>query len=172
MLPLIIKILIGAGIGAAIARFGKCSGGACPLTSTWISGAFFGGLAGLALGLMTSSDPSMNQSTSSVKHVTAKDFDSEVNQDTMPVVVDFYATWCGPCKAMMPNVDSVAAAYQARVRFLKVNVDESPEIASRYNISGIPALVFLKNGKVVDSSMGYMNAEALQARVDALLASQ
>lgn len=86
--------------------------------------------------------------------VTATDFDKEVLQSDIPVLVDFWAAWCGPCRAVGPAVDAVATEYAGRAKVLKVNVDEEPEIAGRYGVQSIPTLAIFKEGKVVDQIVG------------------
>ena len=86
--------------------------------------------------------------------VTATDFDKEVLQSDVPVLVDFWAAWCGPCRAVAPAVDAVAAEYAGKAKVLKVNVDEEPEIAGRYGVQSIPTLAIFKEGKVVDQIVG------------------
>ena len=96
-------------------------------------------------------------------------FDQEVLQSTQPVLVDFWAVWCGPCKAIAPIVDSVATAYAGKVKVAKVNVDENGAIPSRYGIRGIPTLLFFKGGKVADQVVGYVSQEVIQEKIDRLL---
>ncbi len=105
-----------------------------------------------------------------VLEVTDATFDQEVLQSQQPVLVDFWAVWCGPCKAIAPVVDSVAAAYAGKLKVAKVNVDENGGVPSRYGIRGIPTLLFFKGGKVADQIVGYVSQEAIQEKVDRLLA--
>jgi thioredoxin 1 len=87
---------------------------------------------------------------SGVMEVNDAHFDSEVLNSEQPVLVDFWAVWCGPCKAIAPIVDSLATTYAGRLKVAKVNVDQNGAAPSRYGIRGIPALLFFKGGKVVD----------------------
>jgi thioredoxin 1 len=86
--------------------------------------------------------------------VTDTSFDTEVVNSAVPVLVDFWAEWCGPCKMMTPTVEQVATEYAGRLKVVKVDVDENGGTAMRYNIRGIPTLLLFKGGKVVDSRVG------------------
>ncbi len=97
-------------------------------------------------------------------------FDQEVLKSEQPVLVDFWAVWCGPCKAIAPIVDSVAATFAGKLKVIKVNVDENGATPSRYGIRGIPALLFFKNGQVVDQVVGYKPQDEIEAKVKLLLA--
>ena len=111
----------------------------------------------------------MNQSTTNVTHITDAEFDKLVSQASLPVVVDFYATWCGPCRQLAPTMDSLADQYAGKIKFVKVNVDESPKLAQQFQVEGIPMLVFLQNGKTVGSSVGLVSKEDLIQRLDSLM---
>lgn len=84
---------------------------------------------------------------------TQENFDSVINGE-LPVLVDFWATWCGPCRMVSPIVDQLADEYEGRVTFMKVNVDEEPELCEKYRVSSIPNLVLFKDGDVLDQSAG------------------
>ena len=90
-----------------------------------------------------------------ILEVSDATFDQEVLRSEQPVLVDFWAVWCGPCKAIGPIVDGVAAAYAGRLKVAKVNVDENPVSPGRWEVRGIPALVFFKGGKRVDQMVGF-----------------
>ena len=96
-------------------------------------------------------------------------FDQEVLKSEQTVLVDFWAVWCGPCKAIAPIVDSVAATFAGKLKVIKVNVDENGATPSRYGIRGIPALLFFKNGQVVDQVVGYKPQDEIEAKVKLLL---
>src|ERR1035437_4576607 len=168
---LLIYLLIGGGAGAVLGYFGSCKSGACPLTANWRRGAFVGAVIGLVVYLSSGGGNStaMNQSTANVKHITDSEFDAEVTQSALPVVVDFYATWCGPCRQLAPTMDSLADQYAGKIKFVKVNVDESPKVAQQYQVEGIPMLVFLQHGNTAGTSVGLIAKEVLILRLYSLL---
>ena len=88
--------------------------------------------------------------------LTNENFDAEVLQSELPVLVDFWATWCGPCMMLGPIVAEVAAEYAGRVKVGKVNVDNAPEIAARYGITSIPVLLLFRKGEVAKTSVGFV----------------
>jgi thioredoxin 1 len=105
-----------------------------------------------------------------VVEVSDATFDQEVLQSEQPVLVDFWATWCGPCKAIGPSVDAIAATYAGRLKVTKVNVDQNGAAPSRFGIRGIPALLFFKGGKVTDQIVGYVPQDVIEEKVQRLLA--
>jgi len=105
-----------------------------------------------------------------VLEVSDATFDQEVLKSEQPVLVDFWAVWCGPCKALAPIVDGVAATYAGKLKVAKVNVDENGATPSRFGIRGIPALLFFKGGKVMDQVVGYRPQEEIEEKVKRLLA--
>jgi thioredoxin 1 len=105
-----------------------------------------------------------------VLEVTDATFDEQVLQSAEPVLVDFWAVWCGPCKAIAPIVDSLAASYAGKLKVAKVNVDQNSATPSRYGVRGIPALLFFKGGKVADQIVGYVPQEAIDEKIQKLLA--
>lgn len=101
--------------------------------------------------------------------VTTQNFDQEVIKSSKPVVIDVFATWCGPCKMMMPIFDELAKEMESKYKLVKLNIDEERDIAIKYNISSIPTFLFIKDGNVVAKEMGYMGKDALKAKIEALL---
>lgn len=106
-----------------------------------------------------------------VLEVNDANFDQEVLGSELPVLVDFWAVWCGPCKAIAPIVDSIATAYAGKLKVAKVNVDQNGATPSRYGIRGIPALLFFKGGKVADQIVGYVPQDVIEEKVQRLLAA-
>lgn len=105
----------------------------------------------------------------SVQHVNDSQFASEVENASGVVLVDFTATWCPPCKALAPILDSVAARYAGRAKVVKVDVDENPAVSARYGVRGIPNLLFFKDGQVVNQAVGYQAEDKLAALLDQAL---
>ncbi|MFN3826468.1 MAG: thioredoxin [Micavibrio sp.] len=98
--------------------------------------------------------------TSSI-YINDNEFETQVLKAEGPVVVDFWAEWCGPCKAMSPLVDELAHEVGAAVKVVKVNIDESPNAPTKYGVRGIPTFMIFKNGEVVDTKVGSMSKTAL-----------
>ena len=107
---------------------------------------------------------------SQAKELTSADFDTEVLQATVPVLVDFWAPWCGPCRMMAPVIDAVAEKYAERIKVGKVNVDEAADLASRYGIRSIPTLMIFKDGAQADIVVGAVPEAELSQRLDRVLA--
>ena len=105
-----------------------------------------------------------------VLEVSDATFDQEVLKSEQPVLVDFWAVWCGPCKAIAPAIDALAAKYAGQLKVAKVNVDQNGATPSRYGIRGIPALLFFKGGKVADQIVGYVPKDTIDKSVVKLLA--
>ena len=106
-----------------------------------------------------------------VKEVQEADFQKEVLDADMPVLADFFAPWCGPCRALAPALEGIAKTYDGRLKVVKVNVDDAQQLAAGYRIRGVPTLMFFKNGKVVDTVVGLPTASALRAKLDAIAAA-
>jgi thioredoxin 1 len=93
-----------------------------------------------------------NEST--LLHVNDKNFAEEVLNAQLPVLVDFWATWCGPCRSISPIIEELAKEYTGRIKVTKLNVDENPAIPSQYGVRGIPTLILFKGGKILDQIVG------------------
>lgn len=101
--------------------------------------------------------------------VSDSEFEEQVLKAEGPVVVDFWAEWCGPCKALSPLVDAVAEEMAGKVKIVKVNIDENPEAPTRYSVRGIPTLIAFKNGEVVDTRVGGMSKTQLSEWVKTVM---
>ena len=105
-----------------------------------------------------------------VTAVTKDSWDAEVLQVKSLVLVDFWAVWCGPCKMIAPIVEELSKEYDGKVKVVKLNTDENPEVSGRYQIMGIPTLMFFKDGKVVDKLVGAIPKAHIKDKIDTLLA--
>jgi thioredoxin 1 len=101
--------------------------------------------------------------------VTSSTWDSEVIKAQGLIMVDFWAAWCAPCRMVSPTVEELAKEYQGKMKFMKLNTDENPDIASKYNIMGIPTLMFFKDGRTLDSIVGAVPKQQLKTKIDSLL---
>lgn len=95
------------------------------------------------------------------QNVTDDEFDSVITESDLPVVVDFWAEWCGPCKQMAPHLDAVSEEMADSVKIAKINVDDNPMAASKYGVRGLPTLVMFKNGKVAATQLGAMSKQRI-----------
>jgi thioredoxin 1 len=93
-------------------------------------------------------------------------FKEEVLDSSKPVLVDFYADWCGPCRRLSPIIDEVSKSYEGKVKFVKINIDNNKETAAKYNITGIPAIKIFKGGKIVTDRMGLLPKSELISEID------
>ncbi len=95
--------------------------------------------------------------------VTSKNFEEEVMKSDIPVLIDFWASWCGPCRMLAPVIAQIADEYEGRVKVAKVNVDDEPALANSFKVSGIPTVVLMKDGKIAGQSVGYKPKEQIEA---------
>jgi thioredoxin 1 len=107
---------------------------------------------------------------SGVKEIQEADFQNEVVDSDVPVLVDFFAPWCGPCRALAPVLAGIAKAYDGRLKVVKVNVDDAQQLAASHRVRGVPTLMFFKYGKVVDAFVGMPPASALREKLEAVAA--
>jgi len=105
-----------------------------------------------------------------IKHITDATFEADVLQSGQPVVVDFWAEWCGPCKMIAPILDEVATAYEGKLQIAKMNVDDNRDIPAKFGIRGIPTLMIFKGGQLAATKVGAMSKSQLTAFIDQQLA--
>jgi len=102
-------------------------------------------------------------------NVTEENFDDLIQKSDIPVLVDFWAEWCGPCKMLTPVLEELAAQYSGKIKIAKVNVDQQANLAARYGIRSIPTIIIFKGGEVAEQMVGMQAKEALKAKLDSLL---
>lgn len=108
-------------------------------------------------------------SSDKVIHVTDNDFDAVVLKSSMPVLVDFWAAWCGPCRAIAPVIDTLADEYDGKAKICKMNVDENPSTPGKFGIRAIPTMIIFKDGKVVDQITGAVGKAAIDTALNRVI---
>ena len=103
---------------------------------------------------------------STISHINDDDFDNHVNNSSLPVLVDYWAEWCGPCKAIAPILDELAKDYEGKVNIAKLNIDNNQDTPAKYGIRGIPTLMLFKDGNVIDTKVGALSKSQLVAFLD------
>ena len=101
--------------------------------------------------------------------VTDAEFSAKVLKSPLPALVDFWAPWCGPCKAMIPIFDELSATYAGKIAFFKMNVDDNTDVPQQFNVMSIPTFILFKNGEAVDTFIGVQSKETIVTKLDALL---
>lgn len=104
--------------------------------------------------------------------VTDQTYDAEVMKSPLPVLIDMWAPWCGPCRMVEPILKKLSDKYQGKVKFCRMNVDENQKTPAQYRVMSIPNMLFIKEGKVIDTAVGAMPEAALQSKIEALLAAK
>jgi len=112
----------------------------------------------------------MTENSDNLIHVTDDDFEMAVLQSSVPVIVDFWAPWCAPCRMVAPILEDIAKDYAGKVVVAKVNTDENPNWAIRYGVRGIPTMLFIKNGQEVDRQVGAVPKQMITNKLTAVLA--
>jgi thioredoxin 1 len=185
LIQLVVGLLIGGGLGALLGYFGKCTTGACPLTANpWrggFLGALIGGLFAFSVGSSRTTvpvapspadvaDTPTEVRQAAPKHIAgAEEFETVVLKADKPVLVDFYADWCGPCRMLAPTIERLAKEYEGRAVVAKVNVDQQSKLAGRYGIQGIPAVLIFHKGKEVQRLVGLRSQQDYAHALDKLL---
>lgn len=105
----------------------------------------------------------------SVAHLTDANFDQEVLKSNIPVLVDFWAAWCGPCRMVGPIIEELSEDYQGKVKMTKLDVDANPQKSAQFGIRSIPTMMIFKDGQIVDTLIGAMPKPAIAARLDAAI---
>ncbi len=177
MLKLAIGVLIGGALGSLMGYYGKCTSGACPLTSTPWRGAIYGAVMGGLLSSLVGGyggaekvDPAIQEAgRSEVVHVTdGVDFQENVLDATQPVLVDMYSDRCPPCRALAPVIDKLAYEFRGKATVAKLDVDALPQIAERYEVRAIPTVLIMKDGKVVQRLVGLKSSDVYADALNAL----
>ena len=104
-----------------------------------------------------------------VQEMTEATFDADVLKSEVPVLVDFWAAWCGPCRMLAPIVEAVAAKYEGKIKVVKVNVDEAPGLATQFGIRSIPTIILFKGGEAAERTVGVQTEDALSTMIDKTL---
>ncbi len=170
MITLVASLLIGGGFGALLGRLGLGKSGAGSLSNNWKRSAVYGAALGFVIYAASGCGGGPEQPPKNMKAIAEANFETEVTQAKMPVVVDFYAPWCGPCKVLSPRLDALAGKYSGKIKFVQVNVDESPTLSQKFNVQAIPTVVFFgADGKPVTTTVGLVSEDTLRAKLEALL---
>lgn len=104
-------------------------------------------------------------------HINQENFEKEVKESSTPVIVDFWAEWCAPCKMMGPVFEELSNEYEGRLKFAKLNTEEESVLAGSFSIRGIPSLLIMKDGKEVDRIVGFTPKEMLKQKIDSILSA-
>jgi len=173
MVKLIVGIAIGMGVGALMGHFGQCSSGACPLTANPLRGAIYGGVMGALFAFSfggAAGGPIEQVESEALIHIdSAADFEKYVLKADKPCLADFYSDRCGPCRRLAPTIAKLANKYEGRAAVCKVSLDAAPDLASPYGIRGIPAVLFFKDGKVMEQLVGLRNQASYEKILDSML---
>lgn len=171
LLPIVFALAIGAALGGALGYYGKCSTGTCPLTATPSRGALYGlVLAALFAvpNLMSRAQDTVPENSSVIRITTVDEFQQQVIQAKQTVLVDFYSPTCPPCRKLSPTIETLATQYKNQAVVAKVNVYDIPELAEKYDISSIPAVILFLNGQEAKRIIGYNSEQTYANAIDNL----
>ncbi|MCK4650677.1 thioredoxin [Candidatus Babeliales bacterium] len=98
--------------------------------------------------------------------INSENFEKEIKESTLPIVIDIFATWCGPCQQVGPIFEELAKELSNKYKFAKLNIDEERDLAIQYSVSSVPTFIFIKKGKVVGREQGYMDKETLKSKIE------
>lgn len=104
-----------------------------------------------------------------VIELNSNNFEKEAEKSKIPVIIDFFADWCGPCQMMKPVFEKISKSYEGKLKFAKVNTENNPELATRFEVQGIPCLIITKKGKEVDRIVGYHEEDELKEKINEIL---
>ncbi len=179
MLKLLVIVLVGAGAGALLGSTRSCETGGCPLTATPLRGALYGAVLAGLVGLAVVGLPGgrlaagrRDSATALSPHLLAvsssAEFETEVLKAQGPVLVDFYADWCGPCQRLLPVISELADEWAGSVKVVKVNVDKASEVARAHGVSSIPDVRLFLDGQQRDQLVGMQDKSVYVDRVSKL----
>ena len=167
MVKIVVFVLAGSLIGAALGYFGKCTSGTCPFTANPFRGAGFGALFGLLIAMSSCGSlfgrnrPAEPESLAIVRVADSAALDTLIGSSAVPVLLDFYADWCGPCRKLSPVLSALADAWKDRAVIVKINVDQHRDIAARFNVQSIPDIRIFSDGTEKQRLTGYRSSEQL-----------
>lgn len=184
----LVGVIVGAAGGLLYWKYVGCSNGTCPITSSPVLSALFGALLGFLIFSMFKKGKSTDNKSNNIKtekamktvELTKSDFltkvaDFETNPQTWkylgdkPAIVDFYATWCGPCKSIAPVLEDLAAEYEGKIHVYKIDVDKEQNLASAFNVRSIPTLLFIPVDGKPQMAQGAMSKSDFKKLIDEFL---
>lgn len=184
----LVGVIVGAAGGLLYWKYVGCSSGTCPITSSPVLSALFGALLGFLIFSMFKKGKSTDNKSNNIKtekamktvELTKSDFltkvaDFETNPQTWkylgdkPAIVDFYATWCGPCKSIAPVLEDLAAEYEGKIHVYKIDVDKEQNLASAFNVRSIPTLLFIPVDGKPQMAQGAMSKSDFKKLIDEFL---
>lgn len=151
---IVIGVLLGAGVGGLVGYWGKCRGGTCPFFCNPLGGMLMGALFGGMIATWLSSRYRGDALAHIPTITTVQDFEAKVLKSDKPVLVDFHATWCEPCRRLEPTIADLEARYRGRVAFFRVDVDQAKELAQTYNAPPVPTVIVFRDGAIVGGVVG------------------